>query len=67
MPVHRAQRERIDNDLASLALLRARMDDLAAHRQRTETSPTPANLPSAGSGPAAPPLTPAAPLQGVGS
>jgi hypothetical protein len=26
-------------------LLRARMDDLAAHRQRTETPPTPANPP----------------------
>jgi 50S ribosome-binding GTPase len=37
------QRERIDTDLASLALLRARMDDLAAHRQRTKTPPTPAN------------------------
>jgi hypothetical protein len=40
-----AQRGRIDTDLASLALLRARMDDLAAHRQRTETQSTPANPP----------------------
>jgi hypothetical protein len=62
-----AQRERIDTDLASLALLRARMDDLAAHRQRTETPPTPANPPGAGSEPAAPPLVPAAPPQRVRS
>ena len=34
------QRERIDSDLATLASLRARMDDLAAHRRRTETSST---------------------------
>jgi len=40
-----AQRERIDADMASLALLRARMDDLAAHRQRTEAPPTRANPP----------------------
>jgi Dynamin family len=36
------QRERIDSDLATLASLRARMDDLAAHRRRTENPPTPA-------------------------
>ena len=36
------QRERIDSDLATLASLRARMDDLAAHRRRTEIPPTPA-------------------------
>ena len=36
------QRERIDSDLVTLASLRARMDDLAAHRRRTETPPTPA-------------------------
>ena len=40
------QRERIDSDLVSLALLRARMDDLAAHRQRR----TPKNPLGAGSG-----------------
>jgi len=62
-----AQRERIETDLASLALLRARMDDLAAHRQRTETPPTPANPPGAGSEPAAPPSMLAAPPQRVRS
>jgi hypothetical protein len=62
-----AQRERIDTDLASLALLRARMDDLAAHRQRTETPPAPASPPGAGSEPAAPPAAPAAPPQRVRS
>ncbi len=36
------QRERIDSDLVTLASLRARMDDLAAHRRRTENPPTPA-------------------------
>lgn len=36
------QRERIDSDLVTLASLRARMDDLAAHRRRTETPATPA-------------------------
>jgi len=36
------QRERIDSDLATLASLRARMDDLAAHRRRTEIPPSPA-------------------------
>lgn len=36
------QRERIDSDLVTLASLRARMDDLAAHRRRTEIPPTPA-------------------------
>jgi hypothetical protein len=36
------QRERIDSDLATLASLRARMDDLAAHRRRIENPPTPA-------------------------
>ena len=46
-----AQRERIDADLASLALLRARMDDLAAHRPRTEAPPTPGIPLGAGSGP----------------
>jgi hypothetical protein len=34
-----AQRQRIDSDLATLASLRSRMDDLAAHRRRTETPP----------------------------
>jgi hypothetical protein len=48
-----AQREHIDADLASLALLRARMEDLAAHRQRTEAPPT------------APPSMPAIPPQRV--
>lgn len=58
----RAQRERIDSDLVSLASLRARMDDLAAHRRRTEIPPTPANPPGAGSGPAAPsPMSAASP------
>ncbi len=56
----RAQRERIDSDLVSLASLRARMDDLAAHRRRTEILSTPANPPGAGSGPAASPPMPAA-------
>jgi hypothetical protein len=36
------QRERIDSDLVTLASLRARMDDLAAHRRRIENPPTPA-------------------------
>jgi hypothetical protein len=36
------QRERIDSDLVTLASLRARMDDLAAHRRRTENPPMPA-------------------------
>jgi hypothetical protein len=36
------QRERIDSDLVTLASLRARMDDLAAHRRRTENPPAPA-------------------------
>jgi hypothetical protein len=36
------QRERIDSDLVTLASLRARMDDLAAHRRRTEIPATPA-------------------------
>jgi hypothetical protein len=62
-----AQRERIDSDLVTLASLRARMDDLAAHRRRTETPPTPANPPGVGSGPAAPPLMPAASPQRVQS
>ena len=62
-----AQRERIDSDLVTLASLRARMDDLAAHRQRTETPPTPGNPPGAGSEPAAPPPMPAAPPQRVRS
>ena len=35
------QRERIDSDLATLASLRSRMDDLAAHRRRTETPSVP--------------------------
>ena len=61
------QRERIDNDLASLAMLRARIDDLAVHRQRTETPPAPANPPGAGSGPAARPPMQAAPPQRVTS
>jgi hypothetical protein len=56
-----AQRERLDADMASLALLRARVDDLAAHRQRTEAPPTPANPPGVGSEPAAPPSMPAIP------
>ena len=60
-----AQRARIDTDLASLALLRARMDDLAAHRQRTETPLTPANPPGVRSEPAAALLMPAAPPQRV--
>jgi hypothetical protein len=34
-----AQRQRIDSDLVTLASLRSRMDDLAAHRRRTETPP----------------------------
>ena len=34
-----AQRERIDSDLVTLGSLRSRMDDLAAHRRRTETPP----------------------------
>jgi len=63
----RAQRERIDTDLASLALLRARLDDLAAHRQRTETQPTPATPPGAGAEPAALPPTPTATPQRVPS
>ncbi|MGO9780075.1 MAG: hypothetical protein ACLPQY_09960, partial [Streptosporangiaceae bacterium] len=62
-----AQRERIDSDLVTLASLRARMDDLAAHRQRTETEPTPGNPPGPGSEPAAPPPMPAAPPQRVRS
>lgn len=60
-----AQRERLDADMASLALLRARVDDLAAHRQRTEVPP--ANPPGVGSGPAAPPSMPAIPPQRVRS
>jgi len=56
-----AQRERIDTDLVTLASLRVRMDDLAAHRRRTETPPAPANPPGAGSGPAAPPMPAASP------
>jgi len=62
-----AQRERIDRDLASLALLRARMDDLAAHRRRTEAPPTTANPPGAGSEPAAASSMPAVPPQRVRS
>jgi hypothetical protein len=62
-----AQRERIDNDLASLALLRARMDDLAAHRARTDAPPTPKNPLSAGSEPAAAPSMSAIPRQRVSS
>ena len=60
-----AQRERLDADMASLALLRARVDDLAAHRQRTELPP--ANPPGVGSRPAAPPSMPAIPSQRVRS
>jgi len=63
----RAQRQRIDADLASLALLRARLDDLAAHRQRTETPPTPATPPGAGAEPAALPPRPTATPQRVPS
>jgi hypothetical protein len=61
------QRERIDNDLASLALLRARMDDLAAHRARTEAPPAPANPLGAGSDPAAAPSMSAVQRQRVPS
>jgi hypothetical protein len=39
------QRVRIDSDLATLASLRSRMDDLAAHRRRTETPPAPVTRP----------------------
>jgi Dynamin family len=39
------QRERIDSDLVTLASLRSRMDDLAAHRRRTETPPVPVTRP----------------------
>jgi hypothetical protein len=39
------QRERIDSDLVTLASLRSRMDDLAAHRRRTETPPVPVARP----------------------
>jgi hypothetical protein len=62
-----AKRERIDADLSSLALLRARMGDLAAHRQRTETPLTPGNPPGAGSGPAALSPMQAARPQGIRS
>jgi transcriptional regulator with AAA-type ATPase domain len=63
-----AQRERIDADLASLAWLRARMEDLAAHRQRTEAPPpAPANPPGVVSEPTAPPSMAAIPPQRVRS
>jgi hypothetical protein len=39
------QRERIDSDLVTLASLRSRIDDLAAHRRRTETPPVPVARP----------------------